>query len=114
MSMTRIFDGMADVPIGSLKSKPWTLHYGIRGRRRHQGARGDARGRTSTDIARRRSAAVHGRLPVPLLSEAEPWSCSGPRRAAINNFGFGGNNAHLLLEEWIPPADRHKLSRDGR
>jgi len=46
--------------------------------------------------------------PFRLLSEAEPWSCSGPRRAAINNFGFGGNNAHLLLEEWIPPADRHK------
>src|SRR5439155_15286006 len=25
-----------------------------------------------------------------------------PRRAAINAFGFGGINAHVLLEEWIP------------
>src|SRR5439155_9598621 len=24
------------------------------------------------------------------------------RRAAINAFGFGGINAHVLLEEWIP------------
>src|SRR5205823_4137060 len=25
-----------------------------------------------------------------------------PRRAAINAFGFGGINAHVLLEEWNP------------
>lgn len=35
-----------------------------------------------------------------LLREAEPWSSEGPRRAAISNFGFGGNNAHLIVEEW--------------
>jgi len=30
-------------------------------------------------------------------------------RAAINNFGFVAI-CPLLLEEWIPPADRHKTS----
>lgn len=35
-----------------------------------------------------------------LLCESEPWESSGPRRAAISNFGFGGNNAHLIVEEW--------------
>lgn len=38
-----------------------------------------------------------------LLREAEPWEAPAnhaPRRAAISNFGFGGNNAHLILEEW--------------
>ncbi|NNF11643.1 MAG: beta keto-acyl synthase [Gemmatimonadetes bacterium] len=35
-----------------------------------------------------------------LLREAAPWECDGPRRAAISNFGFGGNNAHLVVEEW--------------
>ena len=48
--------------------------------------------------------------PFRLLTEVEPWESDGPRRAAINNFGFGGNNAHLLVEEWteqsfsLPPA----------
>jgi PfaB family protein len=26
-----------------------------------------------------------------------------PRRAAVSAFGFGGINAHLLVEEWLPP-----------
>ncbi|WP_373069481.1 beta-ketoacyl synthase N-terminal-like domain-containing protein [Gemmatimonas sp.] len=45
-----------------------------------------------------------------LLRDAEPWEApagGAPRRAAISNFGFGGNNAHLILEEWtnmVPAA----------
>ncbi len=41
--------------------------------------------------------------PFRVLSKAEPWtrrSDGAPRRAAISAFGFGGINAHLLLEEW--------------
>jgi acyl transferase domain-containing protein/3-hydroxymyristoyl/3-hydroxydecanoyl-(acyl carrier protein) dehydratase len=36
--------------------------------------------------------------PLRLVTEPEPWTVR-PRRAAISSFGFGGNNAHLLLEE---------------
>jgi acyl transferase domain-containing protein/3-hydroxymyristoyl/3-hydroxydecanoyl-(acyl carrier protein) dehydratase len=36
--------------------------------------------------------------PLRLVTEPGPWE-SRPRRAAINNFGFGGNNTHLLVEE---------------
>lgn len=41
-----------------------------------------------------------------VLKEALPWtSVSGqPRRAAISGFGFGGINAHALIEEWNPSA----------
>ncbi|HKB04182.1 MAG TPA: beta-ketoacyl synthase N-terminal-like domain-containing protein, partial [Gemmataceae bacterium] len=38
--------------------------------------------------------------PFRILRRAEPWESTGPRRAAINGFGFGGINAHLLVEEW--------------
>ncbi len=48
--------------------------------------------------------------PFEILRDAKPWPRRGartPRRAAINGFGFGGINAHLLIEEWIDevPAD---------
>ncbi len=28
-----------------------------------------------------------------------PWKSNGPRVAAVSSFGFGGNNAHLLVQE---------------
>jgi len=34
--------------------------------------------------------------PLRLLQSAEDWA--GPRRAALSAFGFGGNNAHLIVE----------------
>lgn len=39
--------------------------------------------------------------PFYVSSEARPWmhSANTPRRAAINAFGFGGINAHMILEE---------------
>ncbi len=38
--------------------------------------------------------------PLRILSAAEDWPSAGPRRAAVSGFGFGGINAHLLVEEW--------------
>lgn len=39
--------------------------------------------------------------PFTIATEARPWVQSGrePRRAAANAFGFGGINAHMILEE---------------
>ena len=42
--------------------------------------------------------------PFRVLTSPEPWLRRGegiPRRAAVSAFGFGGINAHLLVEEWI-------------
>ncbi|MFJ5264829.1 beta-ketoacyl synthase N-terminal-like domain-containing protein [Streptomyces sp. NPDC088387] len=33
------------------------------------------------------------------LEKAAPWESTGVRRAAVNAFGFGGINAHVVLEE---------------
>ena len=38
--------------------------------------------------------------PFRLLAKAEPWLSQQPLRAAINSFGFGGNNAHLIVEQY--------------
>ena len=44
--------------------------------------------------------------PFRVIGEAEPWSSEGPRLAAVSAFGFGGNNAHLIVEEWRPAPGR--------
>lgn len=43
------------------------------------------------------------RTPFYLNTETRPWIHGGaaaPRRAGINSFGFGGINAHVVLEEY--------------
>ena len=45
--------------------------------------------------------------PFTILSRSQSWerrAADVPRRAAINGFGFGGINAHLLIEEWLGEA----------
>ncbi len=45
--------------------------------------------------------------PFRVLPAAAPWKRRGdgiPRRAAVSAFGFGGINAHLLVEEWLGEA----------
>ena len=59
--------------------------------------------------------------PFDVLTTPRPWSRRDPqtpRRAAINAFGFGGVNAHVLLEEHRPgawtAASLSVVSRDRR
>ncbi|MBU9763081.1 beta keto-acyl synthase [Mycobacterium sp. TNTM28] len=41
--------------------------------------------------------------PFTLSTTPTPWD--GPvRRAAVSNFGFGGNNAHLIVESYAGPS----------
>jgi myxalamid-type polyketide synthase MxaB len=40
------------------------------------------------------------RLPLKIPTSRTPWVTDGaPRRAGVNSFGFGGANAHIILEE---------------
>lgn len=51
--------------------------------------------------------------PFRILRKSEPWESNGPRRAAVNGFGFGGINAHLLLEEWTGETGRASAGSAG-
>jgi len=101
-STGQLFCGLHDVPLGSLKSNLGHLITAA-------GAAGLIKvlGALRTGI-RPPSRVVDNLLPAlagspfRLLQAPEPWEqqADTPRRAAISAFGFGGNNAHLIVEEW--------------
>ncbi|WP_165244204.1 type I polyketide synthase [Paludisphaera soli] len=65
------------------------------------------RNRTKPPTANHRAASPRVVLegsPFRILPTAEPWpepDSGRPRRAAVSGFGFGGINAHALIEEWV-------------
>ncbi|MDQ6961435.1 MAG: beta-ketoacyl synthase N-terminal-like domain-containing protein [Mariprofundaceae bacterium] len=43
--------------------------------------------------------------PFDVLTQSKAWDTEQPtRKAAISAFGFGGINAHVLIEEYVPSA----------
>ncbi len=102
-SSAQIYKRCADLPIGSLKSNTGHLitAAGVAGvikvieAIRHEV-------RPPTLHVEHTLDALEG-SPFRVLSAAEPWrrtdAPDGILRAGISAFGFGGNNAHLILEE---------------
>lgn len=98
-STARVFQGVRDLPIGSLKSNLGHLitAAGVAGLLKVLGAIAH-RTRPPTLHVEQPLEALAG-SPFRLLRRAEAWDVAGPRRAAVSAFGFGGNNAHLIVEE---------------
>lgn len=46
---------------------------------------------------------------LALPTENVPWPQKGPRRASVNSFGFGGSNAHAILEDSLHFLAFHNL-----
>lgn len=94
-----IFSGAKPVPIGSLKSNLGHLITTA-------GAAGLIK-LLEAMKAGQRPPTLHVSIPNPalkdqpfrLLQELENWPSDEPRIAAISAFGFGGNNAHLIVSE---------------
>ncbi|KAL5355510.1 hypothetical protein BJX96DRAFT_184127 [Aspergillus floccosus] len=40
----------------------------------------------------------------------EPWKSPGPRRVSVNSFGYGGSNAHVIMEEALSCSKRRRVS----
>ncbi|GLZ28831.1 type I polyketide synthase [Lentzea sp. NBRC 105346] len=97
-SMARVFANATDLPIGSVKSNVGHLitAAGAAGVLKVLGAMASGM-RPATLSADDPLRALHG-TPMRVLHEAEEWT--GPRRAGVSAFGFGGNNAHLIIDEW--------------
>lgn len=54
-----------------------------------------------------------GQSPFEVLSKPRDWASPAseqPRRAAVSAFGFGGINAHVLLEQWPNVSSRTSVS----
>jgi acyl transferase domain-containing protein/3-hydroxymyristoyl/3-hydroxydecanoyl-(acyl carrier protein) dehydratase len=100
-STSGVFAGGTDVPIGSVKSNighAITAAGGaavlkVLGALRH--------GIRPATLGIDEPVELAG-TPLRLLRETEDWP--GPRRAAISAFGFGGNNAHLVIDAWHDEA----------
>jgi hypothetical protein len=98
-----VFADCDDLPVGSVKSNVGHLltAAGGAGLLKVLGAM-RARVRPPSLSADDPITAFDG-TPLRLLAEQEDWP--GPRRCAVSAFGFGGTNAHLIVDEWVPGAD---------
>jgi len=104
-SAARFFAGHHGLPIGSAKSNIGHLltASGAAGLLKllcamHAGVRPATAGGADPDLIGELSDG-----PLRLLTANEQWT--GRRRAAISAFGFGGNNAHLIVEAFDDAAD---------
>ena len=61
-------------------------------------------------------------LNIRIPRSLEPWPSSSLRRVSVNNFGYGGANAHVIIEDPVyltrgrekTSADAHRTDRAGR
>lgn len=106
-SMAGVFGGCADLPIGSVKSNVGHLITAAGGASLLKVLGAMRAGVLPPTLNARQPLEDLTGTPLRLLHEAEEWR--GPRRAAINAFGFGGTNAHLIVDAWDPDATRTSI-----
>lgn len=112
-SLKRVFAGATDLPVGSVKSNLGHLITvaGMAAIIKVIGAMKAQRRPRTLNIGT--PIREFDGSPLRPLFEDEAWPATGPRLAAISNFGFGGNNAHLIVEEYVPARTSVAVSGTG-
>lgn len=99
-STAAVFGQHRDLPIGSLKSNLGHLITAAGGAGLIKVLMAlKQQTRPPTRFSGDLNPALHG-LPFRVLTKPEAWPSAGPRIAAVSAFGFGGNNAHLIVSEF--------------
>lgn len=113
-SSAAVFGAASDLPIGSLKSNLGHLitTAGAAGIIKLCQALKHRTRPPNRDVDQPLQILERG--PFRLLQSAEPWDTDSPRIAAISAFGFGGNNAHLILSEDDPHLPLDAAERCNR
>jgi 3-oxoacyl-(acyl-carrier-protein) synthase/3-hydroxymyristoyl/3-hydroxydecanoyl-(acyl carrier protein) dehydratase/1-acyl-sn-glycerol-3-phosphate acyltransferase len=101
-STARVFESCDDVPIGSLKSNLGHLVAAAGMAGLFKVLSSIENGKRPPTLHADPSIDALRSTPFRVLREAEDWT--GPRRAALSAFGFGGNNAHLIVEAFDGPS----------
>jgi acyl transferase domain-containing protein/3-hydroxymyristoyl/3-hydroxydecanoyl-(acyl carrier protein) dehydratase len=113
-SSARVFEGARDLAIGAVKSNVGhaMTAAGAVGLLKVLAAM-DNRIRPLTPGVDEPVDALSG-TALRVLNENEPWD--GPRRAAVSAFGFGGNNAHVVVDaaDLVPAAKKGSRRRAPR
>ncbi|EFM09426.1 Beta-hydroxyacyl-(acyl-carrier-protein) dehydratase FabA/FabZ [Paenibacillus curdlanolyticus YK9] len=101
-SMSDVFAGLTGIPIGSIKGNighPVTA-AGMAGLMKM--LRAMEEGVYPSTLHAKGPVKLLEGTPFRLPEPGEAWKPEAPRRAALSSFGFGGNNAHLIVERYEP------------
>ncbi|WP_370942301.1 beta-ketoacyl synthase N-terminal-like domain-containing protein [Amycolatopsis sp. cg5] len=97
-STARFFAGSSDVPVGSVKSNIGHAITAAGGAAMLKVLGALRHGIRPPTLSADEPIPELDGTPLRLVRETEEWT--GPRRAAVSAFGFGGNNAHLVIDAW--------------
>ncbi|MFD0673404.1 beta-ketoacyl synthase N-terminal-like domain-containing protein [Cohnella sp. GCM10027633] len=101
-SMSDVFAGRSGIPIGSIKGNighPVTA-AGMAGLMKLLRAMEEGVYPATLHLPVEGPVKLLEDTPFRLPRPGEAWRTEAPRRAALSSFGFGGNNAHLIVERY--------------
>lgn len=99
-SLRSVFAGNTSLKIGAMKANTGHLMTASGMAAIIKVIMGMEKGQLPATLQADEPLAALEQAPFRLVTKNECWESPGRRIAAVNSFGIGGNNAHLILEEY--------------